>query len=153
MKWFRFYDEALDDPKVQRLTPVMFRHWVNLLCIASRSPERGTLPDVADLAFGLRVSQGQARSIVRQLVAANLIDREGETFQMHGWANRQRVTDNVAERVAKHRSRNRDETLQEGESNVTGNVTGNATETLPRVRATETAQLERNVSATAARRA
>lgn len=25
MQWFRFYDEALDDPKVQRLPPELFR--------------------------------------------------------------------------------------------------------------------------------
>jgi hypothetical protein len=130
MKWFRFYDEVLDDPKCQRLSPVLFKHWVNVLCIASRSSERGTLPPIADIAFGLRVSPGQANKIVGQLVDATLIDREGETLRMHGWSVRQRATDNVAERVAKHRSRNRDETLRDGKSNVTN--------PLPHVRATET---------------
>ena len=135
MKWFRFYDEALDDPKVQRLSATMFRHWVNLLCLANRNPNRGTLPPLSDIAFGLRVNERKAQQIVDELVAVGLIDqREHETYEPHGWRGRQRTSDNVAERVAKHRSRNNDETLQETRSKQNGNVT----ETPSRARATET---------------
>jgi len=34
--WFRFYNDALDNPKVQLLPSDLFKTWVNLLCIASR---------------------------------------------------------------------------------------------------------------------
>lgn len=133
MEWFRFYHEAVDDPKVQRLAPALFKHWVNLLCLASRNAERGTLPTVADLAFGLRISETKVRAILFDLRDAGLLDRDGETFRMHGWANRQKRSDDVTARVNKHRFGNADETLQE-----TGDETFH--ETLPHVRVTETEQ-------------
>ena len=49
--WFRFYAEALNDPKVQRLDGETFKGWVNLLCLAKAHD--GTLPDIPDIAFGL----------------------------------------------------------------------------------------------------
>ena len=44
-RWFRFYNEALDDPKVQKLPPALFKSWVNLLCLTARHD--GTLPPAA----------------------------------------------------------------------------------------------------------
>lgn len=127
MEWFRFYHEVVDDPKVQRLAPPLFKHWVNLLCLAARNAERGTLPSLADLAFGLRLSEAKVRAILTDLEAAGLLDRDGETLQVHGWTRRQKRSDDVSKRVAKHRSGN-------------GSVTFHETlpETLPHVRVTET---------------
>ena len=34
-RWFRMYAEVVDDPKVQRLSPALFRAWVNVLCLAA----------------------------------------------------------------------------------------------------------------------
>ena len=54
MRWFRFYAEAVYDPKVQRLPAAMFRQWVNLLCLASLN--EGTLPDSEGIGFALHLS-------------------------------------------------------------------------------------------------
>lgn len=135
MEWFRFYHEAVDDPKVQRLAPVLFKHWVNLLCLASRNAERGTLPSVADLAFGLRLSEPKISAILVELVGAKLLDREGETFRMHGWAGRQKRSDDVTARVNKYRASNEDETLHETDAETFHT-------TLPHVRATEQSRTE-----------
>lgn len=136
MEWFRFYHKAVDDPKVQRLAPPLFKHWVNLLCLASRNAERGTLPSLADLAFGLRLPDGKVRAILADLVAAELIDRDGETLRMHDWPVWQKRSDDVTARVSKHRAGNGSETLQE-----------TPFETLPHVRATET-ETERDTELT-----
>jgi hypothetical protein len=117
----------------------MFRPWVNLLCLANRNQDRGTLPPIADIAFGLRLSEGKATSVLKDLVAAELLDRnEDGTFQPHGWRARQRVSDNVADRVARHRSKTVSETDDETQTKRPRNVTGNVTETFPHVRATDT---------------
>lgn len=132
MEWFRFYDEVLDDPKVQLLPAALFRDWVNILCLCNRNDPRGQLPSIDDVAFGLRCSNAKAKSIIKKLHAADLLvtAEQGVTYPS-GWSKRQRVSDNVAERVAKHRARN-----------VTGNdpcnVSGNQPEPLPHVRAAET---------------
>lgn len=125
MEWFRFYHEAVDDPKVQRLSPQLFKHWINILCLSSRNSERGSVPSCSDLAFGLRVSEGKVAAIIGSLMDAGLIDRTGETLRIHAWESRQKRSDNVAERVAKYRAGNEPVTLHE---------------TLPHVRVTETEQ-------------
>lgn len=127
MEWFRFYHEVVDDPKVQRLHPILFKHWINILCLASRNSERGVVPCVADLAFGLRLSESKVRAICVELISSELIERDGDQLRMHGWSKRQKRSDDVTPRVNKHRTGNVsetvDETLQETEL-----------ETLPHVR-------------------
>jgi hypothetical protein len=105
MNWLRLYDTTLDDPKVQQLTPAMFRNWINLLCLASQSEPRGTLPDVGSIAFRLRMSESSAKQTIKSLVTNGLLDETGEgRYEPHNWTGRQRVTDDVAQRVRKHRS-------------------------------------------------
>ena len=41
-RWFKYFDSALDDPRIQKLDDRTFKVWVNLLCLASRSG--GVLP-------------------------------------------------------------------------------------------------------------
>jgi len=144
MEWFRFYHEALDDLKVQSLPPVTFRHWVNMLCLANLTTPRGTLPDMATIAYRLRVRPSKARELINEFVDRGLLNRDGETLQPHNWKARQRVSDDVAERVRRHRGNvTSDEvvTLQDDLCNVTSNVTGNASVTVTRNRTdTETEQ-------------
>lgn len=121
MKWFRFYNEVLDDPKVQKLHPALFKHWVNLLCLASEMDDAGDLPDEEAIAFRLRVRPFEARKIIAALVDAELIERipDAETAQtsrrvcIHNWAGRQRASDSSSARVARHRAANQENvTLQ-----------------------------------------
>lgn len=115
--WFRFYSEALDDPKVQRLSPPLFKTWVNLLCLASQS--NGDLPSIDDIAFKLRLSANDAEQQVSDLILAGLVDVScnGMKHAMHGWMKRQFMSDSSTERVRKHRKKkqkiecNADETL------------------------------------------
>jgi hypothetical protein len=109
MKWFRFYTEVLDDPKVQKLHPALFKHWVNLLCLASEMDDAGDLPDEEAIAFRLRVRTSEVKRILDQLVAAGLLDvcekcAETRRLSAHNWQTRQRSSDNSATRVARHRA-------------------------------------------------
>lgn len=115
MNWFRFYHEALDDPKVQRLPPDLFKFWVNLLCLANRGRPRGALPPVADVAFALRVSEAEAASMLAELARRELLDRAGDGYAPHGWRKRQHESDDVTARVRKHRGQQRGETLPPGD--------------------------------------
>lgn len=103
-RWFRFYAEALDDPKVQRLSPHLFKAWVNLLCVAAH--DNGALPSNDDIAFRLRLSCQDAESITSDLTLAGLIDITPNGGRvMHNWAGRQYASDSSAERVRKHREK------------------------------------------------
>jgi len=104
MMWFRFYSGALDDPKVQRLTGDLFKVWVNLLCLANESEERGTLPSNDDIAFRLRLDDQQAADALRVLIRAGLLDQDEDgALHIHGWEARQKKSDDVTARVHKHR--------------------------------------------------
>lgn len=120
-RWFRFYDTALDDPKVQRLPAALFKTWVNLLCVASRND--GRLP-VADLAFSLRLDDDTCAEHVARLKDAGLIDEADGELSPHNWNGRQFTSDSSAERVKKHRDKKRN-----ADSNVTPAVTATPPET------------------------
>lgn len=105
-RWFRIYDEALDDHKVQSLSPDLFRTWFNLLCVASR--ENGVLPTVEKLAFSLRVSIHDMQSRLDELILLGLLDiREDRKIEPHNWPKRQWKSDDSKERVRKHREAKR----------------------------------------------
>lgn len=99
-RWFRFYDGALDDPKVQALPPVLFKAWINLLCVASRND--GKLP-VEDLPFLLRLSEEETADAIEKLNERGLLDMVDEKLQPHNWGVRQFKSDVSNERVKRHR--------------------------------------------------
>lgn len=109
-RWFRYYDEALDDPKVQRLSGDTFKAWVNLLSVASKND--GEIPSLAVAAFALRMSEAKVGAIVAQLAQRELLDPvPGGYFRPHNWDTRQYKTDVTdptnAERQKRYRDRHR----------------------------------------------
>lgn len=116
-KWFRLYDEVVDDPKVQRLQPVLFKAWINFMCIASKNTaKRGTLPPIGDVAYRLHVTQGKAEDLLKGLVDAGLFEwKNGEAYS-HNWEGRQYESDCSTTRVKRFR-------------NVSSNGKRNVTET------------------------
>jgi hypothetical protein len=115
-RWFRMYADVLDDPKVQKLPPDLFKVWVNLLCLAARND--GMLPPMEDIAFALRLSQDVTVTVTADLVKRGLLD-EGEALSPHNWAERQFKSDtpeSAAERKRKQRAR---EKQQQTSDNVT----------------------------------
>lgn len=113
-RWFRFYEEALDDPKVQKLDGDTFKTWVNLLCLASRGS--GFLPPIADVAFGLRLSVADAGTVLERMLSATLIDKlsggaDGYRYAPHGWHERQYKSDTSTERVKRYRERSKTATV------------------------------------------
>lgn len=106
MKWFRLYTEVLHDPKVQRLHPATFRHWINVLCVANMNQERGVLPPVEDVAFALRMKPVEAQKVLDTLKNVGLVeqDEDGRLFP-HNWTERQRSSDAVSTRVQRHREK------------------------------------------------
>jgi hypothetical protein len=130
MKWFRFYSEALHDPKVQRLSPALFKHWVNLLCLACERDDEGRLPEtVDDIAFLLRIKPSEAQSVMTQLRRAGLIDTtpEGRDYP-HNWPQRQRQSDDVAARVRRHRAASGPSSGRESAAQSPDSVGGNSRE-------------------------
>lgn len=108
MKWFRFYTEALYDPKVQKLSSALFRQWVNILCIANKNRDTGILPHSDDIAFALRIKPSEVQNILSQLVEKGLLDKSDDgSFFPHNWTERQRNSDAGAARQQRYREKNK----------------------------------------------
>src|SRR5688572_1483904 len=117
-RWFRVYDDLVDDPKVQRLKPALFKALINLWCLASKNG--GTLPPPNDIAFKLRMTGAQVDGVLDELRAAGLIDDDETGTRPHNWQGRQFKSDVSNERVKRHRER---------QCNVTSTVTETPPET------------------------
>lgn len=109
--WWRAYNEAVNDPKLQLISDSLFRAWFNLMCIASGND--GALPAVASLAFTLRMKPEKVGQVLTQLHAAGLLDKTETGFVPHNWKGRQYKSDKAdetaAERMARYRERKRNE--------------------------------------------
>lgn len=124
-RWFRFYDDVLNDPKVQALSPEIFKFWVNFLCLFSQSKEK--LPEDG-LHFMLRTSEKKANAAIAELQRRGLIDVSEQGLEPHNWAGRQYKSDVSNDRVRRYRERHR---------NAECNVTPAVTVTSPDIQRTE----------------
>jgi len=108
-RWFKFPDDTINDPTLQRLPGEKFKAWVNLLCIASK--HSGALPPVTDLAFLLRLGEDKIAALLDEFVDKGLLDAiEGEpmSYAPHDWKARQYADGTAAERAKRHRDKKRD---------------------------------------------
>lgn len=136
MRWFRFYDDAINDPKILRLSDANFRAWVTLLCLASKND--GVLPSTNDIALVLRMKPAKVAEWLATLTAAGLVDNDNGLFCPHNWNVRQFKSDVSNERVKRHRERRRN-----GECNVTETAPVTPPETEQK-QSTDTEQKERS---------
>jgi hypothetical protein len=112
-RWFRVYEDLVDDPKVQRLSPELFKALVNLWCLAARGD--GNLPSVDDIAFSLRMKPPKVNNILGELRLAGLLDEDETGWTPHNWKERQFKSDISSERVRRYREgkSNSSETFQQ----------------------------------------
>ncbi len=105
-RWFRLYNELVDDPKVQRLDPALFKALINLWCLASEND--GVLPPSDEIAFKLRMKREKAEWLLTALRAAGLIDKDERGARPHNWDKRQFTSDGSTARVKRFRERRKD---------------------------------------------
>jgi len=118
VRWFRLYDDTINDPKILKLPEATRWHWVAMLCIASKN--EGHLPPLDDVAIQLRTSPAKATEIIATLVKAGLLDKTETGFAPHNWNGRQYKSDVSTERVKRFRN---------GKRNVSSNVSETPPET------------------------
>jgi hypothetical protein len=102
-RWFRVYDDLVDDPKVQRLPDASFKALVNLWCLASQNG--GRLPPIEDICFKLRIKPDKGAALIAGLKNAGLIDEDETGDAPHNWNGRQFKSDVSNDRVKRHRER------------------------------------------------
>lgn len=127
-RWFRVYDDLVDDPKVQRLPGETVKSLLNLWCLASQND--GMLPAADDIAFKLRMTPAKVTKLLSVLGECGLIDSDEDGLRPHNWNARQYksdVTDPTAalrQKAYRDRNKNRDD-----DRNATVTVTDTRAET------------------------
>jgi hypothetical protein len=115
-RWFRVYDDLVDDPKLQRIDPALFKALINLWCLVSANG--GVLPPIEEIAFKLRMKPEKVQRILKELQAAGLVDNDERGVRPHNWDQRQFINDVSTSRVKRFRKRR-------------GNVSSVVSETAP----------------------
>jgi hypothetical protein len=80
-RWWRAYDDALNDPKVQSLPPSLFKFWFNLLCVASKHD--GLIPSKEALKTLLRARLDHVETYLKELLNRGLIDETKDRLSPH----------------------------------------------------------------------
>ncbi len=102
--WFRLYRQTISNPKVQKLSPELFKFWINCLCLTD---DDGTLPSLEDICYGVRLSAQKVQDNLNLLNKANLVnyatDGDSTFCEVNCWREWQPRSDNAAERMRNNR--------------------------------------------------
>lgn len=104
-RWFRFYADAIRDPKVATLSDGNFRLWIELLSVASTND--GLIPPLEALKSLLKRRSDHLKAGVDALVKAVLLDPVEGGFEPHNWRKFQYKSDTSSERVKRFRNNKR----------------------------------------------
>lgn len=107
MKWFRFYQEFMDDPKIAMMSDSDQLLWVKALCLASDSTIRGIiLLTDEEICWKLRITVETWKHAIDKFRAKGMIQHntDGPGYVISNWDKRQFESDSSAERVRKHRA-------------------------------------------------
>ncbi len=104
-QWIKLHHDMLDDPKVGRLSDGAFRLYINLSLLAGRQENRdGKLPELADIAWALRLDEEVVTKNWGELEKVGLVYRNDEEQGVSGFKTTQDAT-NSTDRSRQHRSR------------------------------------------------
>jgi DnaD/phage-associated family protein len=114
--WIKLYYELREDMKVFRLSDSAFRRFILLMLLAGEHDRRdGTLPDIDDISFLLRVDVDQLQSDLYELEQVGIVEMRGGVPFLVNFAKRQEPKSGAA-RVAAYRERQRKQEYYGGET-------------------------------------
>ncbi len=102
-RWFRFYAEAMRNPKVASLSDQDFRLWVELLAVAAEND--GHIPPAESLKHVLKRRLDHLSRGLEGLIRALLIDALADGYEPHNWSKFQYKSDTSTDRVHKFREK------------------------------------------------
>lgn len=125
MRWFRLYNEIIDDPKIAKLSDFSFSAFIKLMAFCSDRDNAGVISDsLQDVCWRLRMRPEKLRIAISDLEKAEIIKREDGRLVLINWEKRQFKSDDIKQRVRRFRGAPRNVTR-----NVTRNVSCNALDT------------------------
>lgn len=102
-RWFRFYADAIRNPKVAKLSDGDYRLWTELLAVAAEND--GAIPCLNDLKSVLKRRLDHLSRGLDRLIRAGLIDPLVGSYEPHNWNKFQYKSDTSTPRVTLHRAK------------------------------------------------
>jgi len=106
MKWFRMYNDILDDHKIAKMSPKTFKLFTFFLAFSSECDSNGIIiENITDLSWRFRVTPKTLKTAIKELIDLDVISMVSEEITILNWNKRQFSSDDVAERVKRHRDK------------------------------------------------
>lgn len=125
-EWLRLYRRTVNNPKLQKLGLEAVGFWTNCLCL---SDDDGYLPNIADIAWAMRVSETDTETFLVTFQRNRLVLRDDDgRYRLHDWDEHQKRSDVSTSRVRKFREKRQklNETAHETNTETAGNVSETA---------------------------
>lgn len=116
MRWFRLYNDIVDDEKIAQIDGKTFKVFVFLMAVCSQNDSQsGILPDKKYLSWRLRMTEKKIELALMELESHGIVDQANGAITIVNWHKRQFKSDNINERVARYRNakKEKDVTLHE----------------------------------------
>lgn len=105
MKWFRFYNEIIDDPKIAKMSPKTYQFFTFLMCLASECEQNGIIPlPIKDISWRLRIPEKKIKTYISELRNLNILS-DNPAISFINWNKRQYKSDSSNERVKRYREK------------------------------------------------
>lgn len=101
--YMKLYYEILDDRKMHKLSDRAWRRCLELFLYAGELNENGVLPPHDDIAWRLRVDEGELLEDMETLAAAGILERYGNGWLVSKFAERQKPRGIYDQGYALHR--------------------------------------------------
>jgi hypothetical protein len=106
MKWFRLYNELIDDPKIALMSSDTFKTLIMLMCYASELEQNGKIPESELLiSWRLRRDKNDLIRELSELEKLEIISNKSGYYEFNNWGKRQYISDDSSLRMKRHRNR------------------------------------------------
>lgn len=102
--WIKLYHEIIDDPKMMKMSEVLFSRCIKLFLLAGDHGQGGELPPLEDAAWRLRIPEEELESDLIELQRVGITSHQDGVWSIVKWDERQGPMSST-ERVRRHRAR------------------------------------------------
>lgn len=113
--WFRYYREAVYDPKIRMLEDKTHRFWIDCLCLVDE--ETGELPPLKEIAIVTKKHLKSCEKVAEKLTKIGIFSHKFCSknpekvvgYFVTAWTKRQYKSDSSTERTRKHKAQKKQE--------------------------------------------
>jgi hypothetical protein len=105
MRWFRVYNEVIDDPKIHKMNAKIFKTFIFMMCFASECEQNGKIPCTSrEISVRIRTRHDTVKATIEKLIDLQILANDSNGYKFLNWEKRQFKSDLSTERVQRFRN-------------------------------------------------